>query len=98
MSSEVDQQTAIDVERQLEDARAALEEALVERNQLWEELHRRADVESELEHYKSAVAAMERSLSWRLTAPLRIGKRLAFEAKSIAGLAGRHLRARRSRR
>jgi hypothetical protein len=52
-------------------AEAALEEVMAERNRLWEELHRRAAQEHELEYYKTMTEHMRGSLSWRLTAPLR---------------------------
>jgi hypothetical protein len=64
-------------------AEAALEEALAERNRLWEELNRRSACEDELDHYRRLAGMMEGSASWRLTRPVRDAKRVA-----IAGRAG----------
>lgn len=75
-------------------AEAALEEALAERNRLWEELHRRAARDDELEHYRSLVASMEGSASWRLTKPVRDAKRLALTGRSAARSLAARARAR----
>jgi hypothetical protein len=71
--------TATDWEQRALQAEAALEEALAERNRLWEELHGRDAQARELEHYRAEILRMEASLSWRLTAPLRAAKRLAMK-------------------
>ncbi len=42
------------VEERLARAQAALEEALEERNRLWQELHRRAAQDEELAHLRGA--------------------------------------------
>lgn len=63
-----------DAEQRALRAEAALEEMTAERNRLWEELHRRAAQDRELEHSKETVRLMRGSLSWRLTAPLRAAK------------------------
>ena len=55
-------------------AQAALEEALVERNRLWEELHRRVAQDREVEYLRQLNADLEASLSWRITKPLRAAK------------------------
>jgi hypothetical protein len=74
---------------------SALEEVLEERNRLWEELNRRAAQEHELDHLRATVRAMEGSLSWRVTRPLRAGKR--FVEADLPRLRER-LRERRARR
>jgi hypothetical protein len=60
-----------DLEKRAQQAEAALEEVTAERNRLWEELHRRAAQERELEHLRSAYHSLVTSHSWRITAPLR---------------------------
>src|SRR4051794_28931650 len=47
-----------DWEERARRAEAALEEALAERNRLWEELHQRAANENELDHYRRLAATM----------------------------------------
>lgn len=71
-----------------------LEEVIDERNRLWEELHRRAARDRELEHYRTVVEQMQSSLSWRLTAPLRTLKWLAAHLPEVL-LRMRRLLARR---
>jgi hypothetical protein len=53
----------------------SLQEALAERNRLWEELRSRDANEQELEYWRKRAADMEGSLSWQLTAPLRLAVR-----------------------
>lgn len=53
----------------------SLREALEERNRLWEELRSRDAHEQELEYWRKRAGDMENSLSWRLTAPLRLAAR-----------------------
>jgi hypothetical protein len=61
----------LDADERARRAEAALEEALAERNRLWEELHTRVSQEHELKHYKMAYHSLVHSKSWRITAPLR---------------------------
>lgn len=49
----------------------ALEEALAERNRLWEELQRNNAALEDVKTLRELVASMESSVSWRITAPLR---------------------------
>jgi hypothetical protein len=62
---------SLDAEERARRAEAALEEALAERNRLWEELHTRVSQEHELKHYKMAYHSLVHSKSWQITAPLR---------------------------
>ena len=68
-----------DLEQRALNAEAALEEALAERNRLWEELHKRKGQEREAAHYRSLYEQLASSLSWKLTKPLRMGKWLVRE-------------------
>jgi hypothetical protein len=83
----------MDWEERARRAEAALEEALTERNRLWEELNRRAAQERELQHYRSITEHMETSASWRITRPLRALKRLTLQGRQAA----EKIRAKRSR-
>jgi hypothetical protein len=73
-----------DLERRASQAEAALEEVIAERNRLWEELHRRAAQERELEHLRSAYHNLVTSHSWRLTAPLRNARWLLRQLPEMA--------------
>jgi hypothetical protein len=74
----------LDPEERAKRAEAALEEALAERNRLWEELHRRVAQERELEHYKTAYHTLVHSKSWRITAPLRAVTWIGRSAPDLA--------------
>lgn len=50
---------------------AALEEALAERNRLWDELQRRSADQRELEHWRERALAAESTVAWRATQLLR---------------------------
>jgi hypothetical protein len=54
----------------------ALQEALEERNRLWEELQRRRSVEEDLAYWRGRAQDIERSRWWRAGAPLRLAKRI----------------------
>jgi hypothetical protein len=54
----------------------ALQEALEERNRLWEELQRRRSVEEDLAYWRGRAEGIERSRWWRAGAPLRLAKRI----------------------
>jgi hypothetical protein len=69
-----DEDGIAELESRLRRAEAALEETFTERNRLWHEVHRRAAVDEELEHYRSAVHQLHTSLSWRITRPLRTSR------------------------
>ena len=65
-----------DVEERLRTAEDALAEALEERARLWEEVHRLRAERREVEYYERLADQMRTSVSWRITAPLRIFKTL----------------------
>jgi hypothetical protein len=68
----------IDWEQRARAAEARVEELAAERARLWDEVHRLRAERREVEHYEAVAAYMEQSASWRLTWPLREGKRLAM--------------------
>ena len=53
-----------------------LEEALAERNRLWEELQRQRALEQDVEYWRRRATDIERSRWWRAGKPLRLLKRL----------------------
>ena len=65
-----------DLEQRLRTAEDALAEALAERARLWEEVHRLRAERREVEYYERRAMQMQTSVSWRITAPLRIFKAL----------------------
>ena len=69
-----DQDRIAELESRLRRAEAALEETLAERNRLWQEVHRRAAVDEELEYYRTSMRLLHNSFSWRITRPLRTSK------------------------
>ena len=80
-------------EQAVADLRAELDEAIAERNRLWEELQRRNANEHELDYYRRMHADITGSLSWRLTEPLRALTRFARDpAGALKRLARRVLR------
>ena len=66
-----------DLETRLRRAEAALAESLEERGRLWEQLQEARARQADDEHFYRLYRALETSLSWRLTKPLRSGKALA---------------------
>jgi hypothetical protein len=58
-----------------------LQEVLEERARLWEEVHRLRAERREVEYYEALATKMQTSVSWRVTAPLRIGKTLAIKVR-----------------
>ena len=75
----------------------ALAEALAERNRLWDELQSRIAQERELEHWRDRALEMERSLSWRITAPVRLAVRAAADPVGALRAIARRVRALRGR-
>jgi uncharacterized protein YhaN len=67
--------TDLDPETRAQRAEEALAQALRERNELWAELQTRKAQERQLEHQQRVIEAMQSSVSWRITAPLRLVKR-----------------------
>jgi hypothetical protein len=62
-------------------ADARLAELAEERARLWEEVQRLRAERREVEYYERRFEQMERSLSWRVTTPLRAGKTLAVKVR-----------------
>jgi hypothetical protein len=76
-------------------AEAALDEALAERNRLWEQVQEQGAAGDEAAYWRERAESIERSRWWRAGAPLRIAKRvLADPAAALSDAAG-HLRERR---
>lgn len=67
--------TDLDPETRAQRAEEAFAHALRERNELWAELQTRNAQDRQLEHQRRVIEAMTTSLSWRITAPLRLVKR-----------------------
>ncbi len=68
-------------ETNLTASEARLQELLDERARLWEELHRLRAERREVAYYETLATQMQTSVSWRVTAPLRIGKTLAVKVR-----------------
>ncbi|HWK27398.1 MAG TPA: hypothetical protein VNS09_12595 [Solirubrobacter sp.] len=71
------QHTDIDWRVRAETAEARVAELTAERARLWEENARLRAERREVEYYEQMARGMETSLSWQITAPLRLFKRLA---------------------
>jgi hypothetical protein len=81
----------------MSDDEAALQEALAERNRLWEELQRRASVEEDLEYWRTRAQDIERSRWWRAGRPLRLAKRAMQDPADALEELARRLRLTRDR-
>ena len=77
MTGRADHATAAELDARAQHLARALEDALRERNELWAQLQRHTARERELEQMQLVLADIQSSLSWRLTAPLRLAKRLS---------------------
>lgn len=73
--------TTTDWEQRARAAEARVEELAAERARLWEELHTLRAERREVERYEATTRYIEQSLSWRVTRPLRDGKRLAGKVR-----------------
>jgi hypothetical protein len=73
------EQAPAELEQRAQAAEAALEEALAERNRLWEELNRVKAEQRIEDHFRFMYERVVGSASWRLTRPLRTGKWLVRE-------------------
>jgi len=62
---------ASDVDERLAAAEAALEEALSERNRLWEQLKRQQADQAELDYLRAELRAVRTSRLWQLARLLR---------------------------
>jgi len=70
-------------------AETDLAEVRRERARLWEELHALRALDRREEHYFRLYRSLEDSLSWKLTKPLRSGKRQAGKVKRLLDERGR---------
>jgi hypothetical protein len=68
-----------DPELRAQAAEAALQEALAERNRLWDELNRLKASRREDDHYRFKYEQVVGSVSWKVTRPLRTAKWLVLE-------------------
>jgi hypothetical protein len=60
---------------------ARVAELAAERARLWDEVQRLRAERREVEYYERRFEQMQRSLSWRVTTPLRAGKTLAVKVR-----------------
>jgi hypothetical protein len=81
--------TDLDPETRAQRAEEALAEALRERNELWAQLQSRTAQDRQLEHQQRVIEAMSTSLSWRITAPLRLIKRAGGPVGALRKLLAR---------
>ena len=89
MSEMSENLTDLDPETRARRAEEALAEALRERNELWAQLQTRTAQERLLEHQQRVIDAMQSSVSWRITAPLRLVKRAGGPIGVLRKLLGR---------
>jgi hypothetical protein len=78
-----------DPETRAQRAEEALADALRERNELWAQLQTRTAEDRRVEHLERVVEAMQSSVSWRITAPLRTVKRVGGPAAALRKLLAR---------
>ncbi len=78
-----------DPETRAQRAEEALAGALRERNELWAQLQSRTAEDRRVEHLERVVEAMQSSVSWRITAPLRTVKRVGGPAAALRKLLAR---------
>ena len=78
-------------------AEEALEEALAERNQLWQELQRRASAEEDLAYWRTRAENMERSRWWRMGKPFRLAKRALRDPQTALEVLARRVGSERDR-
>ncbi len=60
----------------------SLDAVLAERNRLWADAREAESLRLELAHARAITAEMQSSLSWRVTTPLRSGKRYSGRIKA----------------
>ena len=78
-----------DPETRAQRAEEALADALRERNELWAQLQSRTAEDRRVEHLERVVEAMQSSVSWRITAPLRTVKRVGGPTAALRKLLAR---------
>ena len=81
--------TDTDPETRAQRAEAALEDALAERNDLWSQLQSRNAQDRRVEHLERVIEAMQSSVSWKITAPLRTIKRVGGPFAALRKLLAR---------
>jgi hypothetical protein len=64
-------------------AEARLEEVLEERARLWEELHELRALRADEQYFQQLYRALEASVSWKVTRPLRSAKVLAAKVRRL---------------
>jgi hypothetical protein len=69
--------TTTDWQARAEAAEARVEELAAERARLWEENNRLRAEQREVQYYEQLATSMQGSVSWQITAPLRVGKALS---------------------
>jgi hypothetical protein len=84
-------------ETRVEPAPAPEDPALHARDPLRAEAARRPALALEVERLRGELEAIERSLSWRATQPLRHARRLVDNRRELALTAGRYLKRRLER-
>ena len=70
-------------EASAEALQAQLDTLAAERAALWAEVQDRRALEREVEELRGEIAYMESTASWRVTTPLRAGKRVVHRVKSL---------------
>ena len=83
-------------ERFTDDARDAMpspDDAPDERAAVWARAHKASALEREVAELRNLVSGMERSLSWRITSPLRAAKATSKRATVLARRAREKLKA-----
>ena len=63
-----------------EELQARVDQLAAERAELWRALNERRAEERKLEDLQKEIAYLRSTASWRITAPLRLGKRLRHQA------------------
>jgi hypothetical protein len=87
----------LSLEERLARAEQALEEALAERNRLWEELQLHKSQAEDLAYWRGRAKGIERSRWWRLGKPLRLFKRARQDPAEAVDALARRLRPERER-
>jgi hypothetical protein len=64
-------------------AEARLEEVLEERARLWQELHELRALRADEQYFQKLYRALESSVSWKVTRPLRSAKVLAAKVQRV---------------
>ncbi len=70
-------ETTTDWQARAEAAEARVAELSAERARLWEENNRLRAEQREVQYYEQLATSMQGSVSWQITAPLRVGKALS---------------------